>query len=230
MPSFLLVHSPLLGPSSWRAVAGLLGARGSEVAVPDLTGVTDAGSGSTVDDLLRRAVVAGTGLPPPVVVVGHSGAGAFLPAVGDGLGGAPAALVFVDAVLPPRRGAHVTSPDLVRLLDANTVDGRLRPWLDWWPEDTVARLLPDADDRHDLRRDMPRTPRALYDEAVAVPDGWSAWRCAYLRLSRAYDDEYEEAGARGWPRRSLDADHLATVTRPDLVVDAIDGLLGEAGV
>lgn len=38
----LLVHSPVLGPSSWVPMAELIVGRGGEVRAPDLTGVTEA--------------------------------------------------------------------------------------------------------------------------------------------------------------------------------------------
>lgn len=224
--SWLLVHSPLLGPSSWGPVEARLAARDRPVVVPDLTVVADA-SPPAWRRLVEAAVAAAVTLPPPVAVVGHSGAGAFLPAIGGRIGDRLGALVFVDAVVPPPAGAHQTSSALSRLLDDHTVDGRLRPWLDWWPEETVRRLLPAAADRSALRSDLPRLPRGFYDEAVPVPRSWSTWRCAYVRLSPAYQDEFAEAAARGWASRAVDGDHLSPYTDPGRVIAAIEGLLAQ---
>lgn len=221
--SLLLVHSPLLGPSSWRAAAGVLIDRGYDVAVPDLTAVAEAPP-PRWRTLVDAAHAAASDLSPPVAVVGHSGAGAFLPAIGDRLSVRGGWSVFVDAVIPPPAGAHETSAELQSLLDGQTEGDRLRPWLDWWPEEVLDQLLPDPSDRALLRGDMPRLPRAFYDEQVPVPDGWSGGRCAYLKLSTAYDDGFEEAGRRGWPVAELDADHLAVHTEPEMVAEAIVGL------
>lgn len=84
--SALLIHSPLVGPSSWARAADVLLSRGSEVAVPDLTRVTES-SPPWWRMLVDTAVAATADLAPPIVVVGHSGAGAFLPAIGERLRG-----------------------------------------------------------------------------------------------------------------------------------------------
>lgn len=223
-PSVLLVHSPLLGPSSWAAVAAIATDRGRETALPDLTGVADARP-PMWEVLVAMAAAAGASLAPPIVVTGHSGAGAFLPEIGRRLGDRVGALVFVDAVVPPRSGSHRTSPALTQMLDGQTTGGALAPWLDWWPADLVEALLPDAADRAALAADMPTLPRAFYDEAVPTPDGWADGPCAYLRLSAAYDAELAEAAARGWARSAIDANHLSVLTEPDRVLDALEALL-----
>lgn len=222
--SLLLVHSPLLGPSSWAATAGVLAGRGYVVVTPDLTTAVTADP-PRAPRFVADAVAGASDLPGPVAVVGHSGAGAFLPAIGAALGDRLGALVFVDAVVPPRHGVHETSARLRALLDEQTTDGVLRRWLDWWPAATLAELLPGAVDRELLGADLPRVPRAFYDEAVPVPDGWSAWPCAYLRLSAAYDAESEDAVERGWLRGELDLDHLAIHTRPGAVADALTSMV-----
>jgi hypothetical protein len=56
-------------------------------------------------------------------------------------------LLFVDAVLPPLRGMHQTPPRLRALLDEQTIEGRLRRWLEWWPDDIVGELVPDVSER-----------------------------------------------------------------------------------
>ncbi len=87
------------------------------------------------------------------------------------------------------------------LLDEQTVDGRLRRWLEWWPDVVVSELVPDMNERAALLDDMPSLPRSFYDESVPVPDGWTDRRCAYLKLSDAYEAEFADAGRRGWRQR-----------------------------
>ncbi|MFD2353633.1 hypothetical protein ACFSTC_36840 [Nonomuraea ferruginea] len=41
--TFVLVHSPSVGPSTWAPVAQALERRGHQAVVPDLTGVTGGG-------------------------------------------------------------------------------------------------------------------------------------------------------------------------------------------
>jgi hypothetical protein len=163
------------------------------------------------------------------VVAGHSGAGAFLPAIGRELARRLRLLVFVDAVVPPAAGAHQTSATMNDLLDEHTVDGRLRPWLEWWPEHVVTQFVPDPDDRASLLADMPPLPRSFYDEVVPVPDGWALGPCAYLKLSEAYEAEFGEAAARGWLRMELSGTHhLSVHTQPVRVADALESIRSEA--
>ncbi len=222
--SLLLVHSPLVGPSSWAAFAQRAAAQGVDAIVPDLTGVALA-EAPKWEMLVDTAVAAADGLDGPMVVVGHSGAGAYLPEIGQRLGDYLGALIFVDAVVPPREGVHQTSAGMKQPLGEKTIDGTLLRWLDWWPTATVEELLPHAADREVLCADMPRLPRSFFDEGVPVPDGWSDRSCAYLKLSGAYDSAFEDAGSRGWPRMSVDGTHLSIHTEPDRVLSAIEPLI-----
>lgn len=149
----------------------------------------------------------------------------YLPRHGDGPTLRTGLVVFVDAVVPPASGVYETPTRLRELLDAQTVEGRLRRWLEWWPDDVVRELIPDADERAALLDDMPSLPRAFYDESVPVPAGWTDRHCAYLRLSDAYDAEFADAGRRGWARAALDSNHLAIRTQPRPVVGALAALL-----
>ncbi len=227
MPSFLLVHSPLLGPSSLSRLAAEAERRGVKAASPDLRRAV-IGAPPRVDRLVQAVVGSSGALEERVTVVGHSGAGAFLPEIGRVLGDRLNGLLFIDAVVPPRSGAHRTSSRVERLLDENTTAGLLAPWLDWWPRETVRALLPDVADEAALRHDSPQVPRALYDEVVPVPEDWSDWNCGYVRLGPVYDVEFVEAGERGWRRVSIAANHLAVFTTPDQVMDAIE-LVGFGG-
>jgi pimeloyl-ACP methyl ester carboxylesterase len=220
----LFVHSPMLGPSSWASVAELAARARVETAVPDLTGVVEA-TPPLGQWLVDTAATGAQHLPEPVVVVGHSGAGVFLPSIGEALDDRLGALVFVDAVVPAHEGSHRTPPELAAMLDEHTADGRLALWLDWWPAEVVGRLLPDTRQRAALLADMPRLPRSLYDEAVAVPDGWSDLPCAYVMLSAAYEADRADAARRGWPHVTLDGQHLSPVTEPAAVLAAIEEVL-----
>lgn len=219
----VLVHSPLVGPSSWRPLDEVARDRGLVVVRPDLTAVADAPSPRwrRFVDLAVDAVEERSDL----IVVGHSGAGAVLPAIGERVADRLRCLIFVDAVVPPARGAHTTPKRLRELLDAKTVEGRLPKWLDWWSHDVVAELVPDADDRVELYADMPQLPRSFYDEDVSVPVGWSSGSSGYLRLSSAYDEDFERAGIHGWPRASIHGTHLSIFTNPSNVLDDIESLV-----
>lgn len=220
----LFVHSPLVGPSSLRRLTESASSLGLEVILPDLTGAPS--SDRPHEEYCRLVVDAGRQMTTTPVVVGHSGAGVFLPTIGDAIGGATR-LVFLDAALPPTNGAHATSTAMRLMLDAHTEDGLLRPWLDWWPPETIHALLPFEADRRELRLDMPRLPRSFYDIDVGVPPGWSATGCAYLGLSEAYDAEVREATDRGWPTERLDSSHLGTHTDTERVLACLMKLIAQ---
>lgn len=128
---------------------------------------------------------------------------------------------LVDAVVPPQFGSHRTPEAMKEMLDQQTVNGTLRQWLDWWPPEVVAEILPDPADREQLASDMPSLPRAFYDYDVAVPPRWSEQTCGYVQLSAAYDADHAEAIARRWPTQRLASTHLATFTEPSEVLEAI---------
>lgn len=224
MMSLLFVHSPLLGPSSCRPIAGEAMQRGIPTAVPDLTRAATAEPPAS-PRFAAAAAEATHELPPPIAVIGHSGAGAFLPEIGRALEQRLGALIFVDAVIPPLRGAFTLPIEVQRLFDAQTADTTLLPWLDWWPAEVLDHLLPAMGDRAALRADLPNVPRSFFDHYPSVPDGWARWACGYLQLSSAYAVEFEVAGDRTWPRTGIDGNHLSIYTDPKQVLAAALGIV-----
>lgn len=223
--SILFVHSPLVGPSTWATAAEAMSGEGFIVSLPDLTAVENAHP-PRVGAYVAAAADGASRSSGDLAIVGHSGAGAFLPAIAQAVGARAVTLLFVDAVLPPRSGDYHTEPQMHALLDEHTVDGRLRRWLEWWPEETTRQLVPDPAERAQLLEDMPRLPRSFYDESVRVPTGWEDdRRCGYLKLSAAYDAEFHDAGQRGWHRDQIESDHLAIRTQPDRIAAALRALL-----
>lgn len=216
---FLLLHSPLVGPSTLQPLASVLEQRGHLVLLPDLRGVVH---DPTPEWLVDAAVAAADGGD---VVVAHSGAGAILPLVARRVDARAA--VFLDAVLPDDSArAHVAPAGQRRLLEQH-VDGAglLRPWLDWWPADAVAELLPDPQQRAALAAELPRLPLSFYDHDVALPREWVP--SVFVSLEGAYDEELREARRRGWPTTELGLSHLAPATAPEPVADALLALVDE---
>jgi hypothetical protein len=223
MPVFVLIHSPLVGPTTWSAVARELERRGRQAVVPSLLGVAEAPAPQwrhvpeAVHD--ARSQVA-----DPVVLIGHSGAGLLLPVIADTLSCEVIGLIFVDAFLPPASGD-------VRLLPSELVGPpaptRQRPSVAavvaMVRRGHDARARADAALRWSLEREMPRLPLSYFDASVPTPDGWAKRPCGYLLLS---PDTYGESATRarnlGWPVADLpDAHHLTIVTDPVAVTDAL---------
>src|SRR5690606_36396579 len=108
---YVLLHSPLVGPLTWRGVADELAGRGHDVWLPALRDAFTAGP--PYYPALAAAVAAqvdpGAG---GATLVAHSGAGALVPAVVQALRRPVTAAVFVDALLPHGgRGWLDTAPD-----------------------------------------------------------------------------------------------------------------------
>jgi Alpha/beta hydrolase family len=233
-PVFVLVHSPLVGPTTWSQVARELERRGREAIVPSLLGVAraEAPQWCHVPEAVHAAT---TRTPGPIVLAGHSGAGPLLPTIADALTPEVAALVFVDSFLPPPSGSINLAPlglmDQLRVLAS---DGLLPPWSSWFGEQEMRELVPDDRLRAALEDEMPRLPLSYFDATVPVPDAWQARPCAYLLLSgEPYRESAADARGRGWPVAEIPGvKHLAMATEPIAVTDELleleRALLGSA--
>lgn len=98
MHPVVLLHSPLVGPSTLTPLSAALEARGRAVIAPDLTGFATGATPSWLSDI--DAAVGSIGGADRVTLIGHSGGGALMPAIGGRLRARMAAGVFVDAVVP----------------------------------------------------------------------------------------------------------------------------------
>lgn len=244
--TFLLVHSPVVGPATWRLVADELAARAIAAAVPELTPPLEAPRPwwSTAANEVVAAVAATVGgqridveSPPPgtgsnVVLVGHSGTGSRLPAIGERLAAAGHPVVanlFVDAGLPSSGGSagKAKPAQFAELLDGLVDDdGLLPPWPQWWSPGTMVDLVPDPAVRAAVAAECPPVPRSLFDEVVPVPSGWpGATPCGYLAFGYGYEDEAAEAERRGWVVARMDGLHLHPVVAPADVADALQLLV-----
>jgi hypothetical protein len=227
-PAVVLVHSPLVGPETWRRVATELELRGWAVGVPVLTPAFAADPPYTA----RLAAVAAAGADRvaegrPAVLVGHSGAGPLLPAVAAAASSDVVGAVAVDAPTPhPGRSLLATLPDAARadLLD-RARSGYLPPWDAWFPPGTIEGLVPDAETLAEFRAGLPRVPVDYLEEPAPDVAGFPPLRSAYLRLSDAYAAPAERAEREGWRVERLDSHHLAPLTDPGPVAAAVARLV-----
>ncbi len=223
---FVLTHSPLLGPLTWRAVGERLAARGHEAlapAWPSLAGMAEAFYPRLAEGLARQV-----GEGAPVVLVLHSGAGALAPAVEAALTSPVAAALFVDAILPhPGLAWLDTAPAALRAdLHAGVQDGLLPSWDAWWPPGALERLIPEPELRAALVAELEPLPLAYFE--AAAPDADLRAPGGYLQLSGAYGEEAQRARARGWPVRRLELNHLSPLTAPDEVAIMVEALAAAA--
>ncbi|GII55368.1 hypothetical protein Pth03_37570 [Planotetraspora thailandica] len=217
--TFVLVHSPSVGPSTWTPVADVLRARGHRAVVPSLVDVT-AGPGPywprVVDQVAAAAPARG-----PLALVAHSNAGLFMPLIVQALKGQIAGCLFADAALPPRTGSvQVAEPEFLPFLQGLADDSGVLPrWTDWWPEEDVAPMFPDEASRRVIVAEQARLPLAYYMEEIPVPARWDHVGSAYLWFSDGYIGTAKEAEERGWPVERIPGLHLHQVCAPEAVAD-----------
>src|SRR6185436_17672591 len=95
---YVLIHSPLIGPLTWKLVADEMRQKGLEVIVPTLVDEPDSEKPYWKQHV-ESASQALTQIPQatPITLVAHSGTGPLLPAIREALANPVNAYVFVDA-------------------------------------------------------------------------------------------------------------------------------------
>jgi hypothetical protein len=216
---FVLLASPLLGPASWAPTAAELRALGHTAETPSWPRLGDLDAGFY--DGLAAGLAAQIAPGEPPILAAHSGAGALLPALIEGLAEPPAGAVFVDAILPhPGRSWFDTAPpDLRRSLEEGVMAGLLPAWHEWWPPGALEKLVPDDTQRAALIAELEPIPAGFFEEPA--PSAALKDPAAYLRLSGAYEEEAARASALGWPVMRLPLHHLAILTHPTAVAAAL---------
>jgi hypothetical protein len=216
----LLVHSPLLGRSSWGGVPARLAELGYAVAVPDLRPVLD--SGPPFYRRLFQVIAELADGDHAVAVIGHSKA-PLLPGALAKMGANRATAVFLDARLPHdgRTWLDTLTPDRRAALLASVENGFLPPWDRWFPLDPIAELLPDKAVRQRFRDELCGLPAELLSEPMPRSPRDGHVGTAYVQLSVEYAAIADQAQAAGWPVARYSMDHLAPLTRPREVHDTI---------
>jgi pimeloyl-ACP methyl ester carboxylesterase len=220
--TLLFVHSPVVGPSTWYYTAEVLQQNGFDCAVPDLTGVASTGQPYYPKHAIAAAAAVDGGVDP-VVLVGHSAAGALLPAIGEAVGDRTRGAVFVDAMLPqPGRSWFDTAPPgLEAQLRGLAKDGMLPPYHEWFPPGALAELVPDPVRRERLIAEIPRLPVAYFDEPAPSARFAESVACAFVRLGAPFDLAADKADRLGWWVTRRDWDHLRMLSAPEAVADLI---------
>jgi len=219
--TLLFVHSPVVGPSTWIYTAEVLQQNGFDCVVPDLTGM--AAAGPPYYPKYATAAAAPVNAGDPVVLIGHSAAGALLPAIAEAVGDRTRSAVFVDAMLPqPGRSWFDTAPPgLEAQLRGLASDGVLPPYHEWFPPGALADWVPDAGRRRRLIAEIPRMPVAYFDEPAPSATFAESVACAFIRLGAPFDAAADKAERLGWWVARHDWDHLRMLSDPEGVADLI---------
>jgi hypothetical protein len=229
----VLLHSPLVGPSTWSLVADELRRRGRAVAVPTL--VDAEASESPFWEQHAAAVareVETIAAAMPLVLVEHSGAGPLLPAVGQRVGHPVAAYIFVDASIPVDGASWL---DLIAAEDLAFAE-QIRQHLMGggrfpdWQETDLRSVIPDRWLRQRVIAELQPRPLAFFAEPFPVFDGWPDASCGYLKFSAAYDVPAERARRKGWAYREVASGHFHMLVDPlavaETLLDLVESLLG----
>ncbi|GAC1436918.1 MAG: hypothetical protein NVSMB65_11020 [Chloroflexota bacterium] len=220
----MLVHSPLTGPLVWEPVAAALRRRGQAAVVPPLPTLAP---GSAPYWQRHAEAVAGAldvkAAGAALLLVGHSGAGPLLPAIGQHLRGRVAAYLFVDAGLPLAGRSRLQEieqdvQDLGPVLRRHLEDGGVFPT---WSEEDLRGVVADDGMRAALVAGLRPHPLAFFTEAIPQPAGWPDAPCAYVQLSAAYARAGEDARRRGWPYRMVEGGHFHMLVDPGAVSEAL---------
>ncbi|MCW2641212.1 MAG: alpha/beta hydrolase [Dactylosporangium sp.] len=160
----------------------------------------------------------------PVVLVGHSNAGLFLPVIVEATTRPVAGCLFVDAALPSRSG-----PTSVARLNCwvswrKVTGGRLPQWTAWWDEADIAPMFPDPQTRVSVSTEQPRLPLSYYEQHVPVSEGWDKRSCGYLLFSPPYEEAAQDARERGWDVDQVPGRHLHQLVDPETVTGRITAM------
>lgn len=224
---FVLVHSPLAGPFTWSLVAAALQQRGIDALVPLLRDTEDSAQPYWQQGV--SAVVQALGAVPAeraVVLVGHSGAGALLPAIGQATERRVRTYIFVDAGLPLDGTSRLeemalTAPDLAQQLRTHLAAGGRFPE---WTDDDLREVVPAAAVRQRLLAELQPRPLAFFTEPIPGFAPEPTAPCAYLQFGLAYAAAGERAQRGGWAYRQLAGGHFHMLVDPASVADALRAL------
>ncbi len=228
MPTFILIHSPLVGPLTWALVAEKLSQRGYPTltpALPDARSITPPYWQAHAESVAQAAHA--ISINESIVLVSHSGAGALLPAIRLALQRPVAAYIFVDSLIPRHNASRLDLfgiPEQVTAFRKAAVDGRLPVW----SAGDLRDAIPDSHIRERFAAELRPLPLAVYEEPVPVFADWPDAPCAYLLFNRAaYAAHWDRANALGWACAELPGSHFHLLNDPVTVTDAILNLIAD---
>ncbi|EST53848.1 hypothetical protein T458_18600 [Brevibacillus panacihumi W25] len=222
----VLLHSPLVGPFTWRPVAEYIRNMGTEVFIPTLRNHDTSpcywkDHAWSVSEALRT-------IPPhsKIVLAGHSGAGSLLPSVRESLDHKIIGYIFVDAIIPRHNCSRLdqfSTPAEAKAFRSAAQDGKLPVW----KEEHVQDFISDPSIRRQFVRELAPMPLAVYEEKIPVPAYWPDAPCAFLHFSCS--DTYlpfrKEAEENGWLTASIPGRHFHMLEDPETVGNTLLDLM-----
>lgn len=227
--TIVLVHSPLVGAMTWQRTAMVLTDRGHQIVVPTLAGIAE--KGPPYYERFADAIAAEVyeSKPDTAAFVVHSGAGGLVPSIVAASKVSVSSVIFVDALMPhPGLSWLDTAPAILReWLKAHAASGLVPSWNKWFAPSILEMLLPDEPMRERFIEDLPQLPLQYFDTPAPNLEGSRRLRNGYLQLSSGYEQEASTAERLGWLTTRKISNHLAMLTQPEDVADAIHQMLQE---
>jgi hypothetical protein len=221
---YVLIHSPLVGPLTWRLVAAEMSRRGIDSLVPTLSDSPTSmdpfwkqHAGSVSRSVYDKSTESG------VILVAHSGAGPLLPVIRKFIPNPVRAYVFVDAGIPRHEATRL---DLMKSEDSEWAS-EFASYLDQggkfpnWSFDDLQEIIPDETLRRQMVSEIRPRGVSFFTEPIPVFAGWPDAPCVYIRFSAPYDRAAAQARAADWLVYDLDAGHFHMLVNPVAVTDMI---------
>jgi alpha/beta hydrolase family protein len=219
---YVLIHSPLVGPLTWKLVAEELGQRGLDTVVPILKDSPDSKERFWKQNAesVSQALV---NIPKDtsLTLVAHSGAGPLLPAIREALPNPVHAYVFADAGLP---GAEATRLGLMKSEDSDWAR-QFQEYLESggsfpdWSFDDLQEVIPDEALRARMIAEIQPRTLEFFTEPIPVFEGWPDAPCVYILFSEPYKSAAVQARASGWPTYEIEAGHFHMLVDAEAVTD-----------
>jgi alpha/beta hydrolase family protein len=221
---YVLIHSPLVGPLTWKPVADEMRQRGLDVVVPVLTD-SPASKEPFWKQHAQSVSHALSHIPKEtfLTLVAHSGTGPSLPSVRQSIANPVNAYVFVDAGIP-RNGA--TRLDLMRSEDPEwgkqfheeLQQGERFPT---WSVEDLQEIIPNESLRGQMVAEIRPRGLAFFTEPIPVFAEWPDAPCVYIQFSEPYERSAAQARQAGWPTYKLEAGHFHMLVDPAIVTEKI---------
>ncbi len=222
--TLVLIHSPLVGPSTWSRVTTELQNRGQDILVP----ILEDSPQSTDPFWMQHAESVSRSLADfprgtPLTLIAHSGSGPLLPVIRGSITNPIHAYVFVDAGIP-RAGASrldlmkTEEPEWAAQFEQELIRGARFP--NWSLED-LKDILPDESLRRQMVADLQPRGLEFFNEPIPVSESWPDAPCIYIQFSRAYDQPAALALEKGWIVEPMNAGHFHMLVDPAAVTDRI---------
>jgi len=227
MALFAFIHSPLIGPYTWKNTAQVLESK-HRVIYPSLTD----NKGDTRPFWIQHSMSAASAInalniSDKCVLIGHSGAGPLLPLISTYLRRPASAYIFVDAGLPqPMSRLEMIrgeSPGRADELERFLKSGGLYPR---WSDADLQSVIPNEILRQQLLKELNPRGLAYFTEELPVPDEWDNVPCAYIQLSEGYALPAKQAKAYDWPTLELKGGHFQMLVAPGPMASALTQMVG----